>query len=178
METPVIQFYSPREVEANVKVAFPGGLITEWYPKADYEVYQTSDQNGALRRLATNLTGIDTSLRSVTGALEWRDIKLHPNSVAALPAESGPSHYYAARESDASPLSVGAERERFLFYRGVGRFAVPLWARLSVDGKIVVENAVRHRAQRHPVRESRRADRLSERRGDRRHRHARSAVAE
>src|SRR5206468_11869733 len=41
METPVMYFYSPREVEASVKVAFPGGLITESYPQAEYEVYQT-----------------------------------------------------------------------------------------------------------------------------------------
>ena len=87
METPVIYFYSPREVEANVKVAFPKGLITEWYPQAEYEVYQTSDRNGALHRLATNLNGIDTSLRRVTGALEWRHIKVQPNSGAALPVE-------------------------------------------------------------------------------------------
>src|SRR5438445_3696842 len=33
METPVIYFYNPRELDAHVKVAFPRGLITEWYPK-------------------------------------------------------------------------------------------------------------------------------------------------
>src|SRR5206468_6263249 len=37
METPVIYFYSPKEVDAHVKVAFPHGLITEWYPRAEYE---------------------------------------------------------------------------------------------------------------------------------------------
>src|SRR5215831_7973948 len=46
METPVLYFYSPTEVEAHVKVAFPKGLITEWYPRADYEVYQTSRRDG------------------------------------------------------------------------------------------------------------------------------------
>jgi hypothetical protein len=140
METPVLYFYSPREVEASVKVAFPKGVITEWYPQAEYEVYQTSGRNGALRRLAPNLNGIDTSLRSVTGALEWRHIKVQPNTAPVLPLESGPSHYYAARETDAAPLTVGAQREKFLFYRGVGRFPIPLSVRLAADGKIVVEN--------------------------------------
>ena len=51
-----------------------------------------------------------------------------------------PSHYYAARETDAAPLSVGPEREKFLFYRGVGRFPIPLSVRLSPDGTIVVDN--------------------------------------
>jgi hypothetical protein len=40
METPVMYFYSSHELEARVKVAFPHGLITEWYPQAEYEVYQ------------------------------------------------------------------------------------------------------------------------------------------
>ncbi len=33
METPVIYFYSPREVVASVQVRFPYGVITEWYPE-------------------------------------------------------------------------------------------------------------------------------------------------
>src|ERR1700733_13488976 len=36
METPVLYFYSSRELDAHVKVAFPQGLITEWYPQAQY----------------------------------------------------------------------------------------------------------------------------------------------
>src|SRR6266571_7395957 len=40
METPVVYFYSSRELDARVKVAFPQGLITEWYPRAKYEIYQ------------------------------------------------------------------------------------------------------------------------------------------
>src|SRR5256885_10314068 len=67
METPVMYFYSSRELDAHVKVAFAHGLITEWYPQAEYEVYQRSRIDGSMRRLATNLNGIDTSLRSLTG---------------------------------------------------------------------------------------------------------------
>src|SRR5580658_7060942 len=42
METPVLYFYSSRPLEARVKVSFPQGLITEWYPQAEYQVYQQS----------------------------------------------------------------------------------------------------------------------------------------
>src|ERR1700751_3088678 len=35
METPVLYFYSPREVTVSAKVSFSKGLITEWYPHAD-----------------------------------------------------------------------------------------------------------------------------------------------
>jgi hypothetical protein len=127
-------------LDAHVKVAFPHGLITEWYPQAEYEVYQRSRSNGSVRRLAANLNGIDTSLRSLTGGIEWKSIKVQPDVSPELPIESGMSRYYAARATDATPITVGDQHEKFLFYRGVGRFSVPLSVRLTADSKIVVEN--------------------------------------
>ncbi len=100
METPVMYFYSPRELDAHVKVAFPQGLITEWYPQAEYEVFQKGRQDGTMHRLESNLNGLDTSLRSLTGAMEWRNVKVQPGSAPVLPVESDPSRYYAARATD------------------------------------------------------------------------------
>ena len=163
METPVMYFYSPRELDAHVKVAFPQGLITEWYPQADYEVYQKSRLDGSVRRLEANLNGIDTSLRSLTGGIEWKSVKIQPDTTPALPVEGSPSRYYAARGTDAAPLTVGNQHEKFLFYRGVGRFAVPLSARVSGEGKIVVENRGPDTgSRRDPLRESRRPPGLSQ----------------
>src|SRR5688572_20121385 len=34
METPVLYFYAGREMDVDVKVKFPNGAITEWYPRA------------------------------------------------------------------------------------------------------------------------------------------------
>jgi hypothetical protein len=34
METPVLYFYSDNEMDVSVKVDFPKGKITEWYPQA------------------------------------------------------------------------------------------------------------------------------------------------
>ena len=34
METPVLYFYAPRQVNVDVKVGFKQGIITEWYPRA------------------------------------------------------------------------------------------------------------------------------------------------
>ncbi|HXA66356.1 MAG TPA: hypothetical protein VNV82_14450 [Bryobacteraceae bacterium] len=141
METPVMYFYSPRELDAHVKVAFPQGLITEWYPQAEYEVFQKSRQDGSLHRLGSNLNGLDTSLRSLTGAMEWQNVKVQPGSAPVLPVESDSSRYYAARATDSAPIMVGDQHEKFLFYRGVGRFPVPLSARrVSGYGEILVEN--------------------------------------
>ena len=142
LETPVIYFYSASELEARVKVEFPGGVITEWYPRAEYPipVFQRSRIDGSARRLDASLNGMDMSLRNKTGAIEWRNVKIQPYTSLALPVENGPSRYYAARGTDAAPLSVDGQNEKFLFYRGVGRFQVPLSATLSADNKVSTEN--------------------------------------
>jgi len=48
------------------------------------------------------------------------------------------------RETSAAPLAVntgsGTEEEKFLFYRGVSAFHVPITARSAADGKIIVRN--------------------------------------
>jgi hypothetical protein len=140
METPVLYFYSSEELKADVKVSFPRGLITEWYPKADYQVFQKSGVDGAIHRLEANLNGIDTSLKSVTGAIEWSNILVEPNTSPALPTENAPSRYYAARGTDSAPITIGDEHEKFLFYRGVGRFPIPLSAQIVSNGSIAVNN--------------------------------------
>jgi hypothetical protein len=125
METPVLYFYSPKETEVNVAVQFPHGLITEWYPKAN--VTQTSLTARAL---------IDPGKATI----EWNNVKVSPNGTSNFPQESGESHYYAARSTDATPVSVGGQNEKFLFYRGVGSFPVPLSAALSRNGTVAIRN--------------------------------------
>ena len=125
METPVMYFYSSHELDAHVKVEFPQGLITEWYPQADYQIHQHD---------------MHSVVRSLGGTIEWKNVKVQPRATPALPVESAPSRYYAARQTDAAPLAVGDQHEKFLFYRGVGRFPIPLSAWVSGAGTVTVEN--------------------------------------
>jgi hypothetical protein len=60
METPVIYFYAPREMEVSVKVDFPEGKITEWYPRA----------------------------RSVHAGIDWGRVRLMPGVTTNYPVES------------------------------------------------------------------------------------------
>lgn len=113
METPVIYFYAEEPLEVSLAVSFKNGTVTEWYPWA----------------------------RQWTGSrLDWGTFKLMPNEKPSLPREGSPSHYYPAREVDASPVRVCGtaldgkpteEWERFLFYRGVGSFGLPLTVRVQ-----------------------------------------------
>ena len=45
-----------------------------------------------------------------------------PGKDPAYPGTHGPSHYYAARNTDSSPLRIGNEQEKMIFYRGLGEF--------------------------------------------------------
>jgi hypothetical protein len=118
METPVLYFYSPRDVTVNVKVRFRNGAITEWYPHA-----------------RNNLAWAGGAFDST---ISWGDVNVSPGQAEAFPVEPGASHYYKARNTDATPLKAGSQAEKFLFYRGVGQFAPPIAATVQADGKIAV----------------------------------------
>jgi hypothetical protein len=132
METPVLYFYSPRDVTVSAKVSFAKGLITEWYPHADRVQPAGAMTNTSLSRL------------SVNGSIAWNHVAVAPNLTGEFPREAQPNRYYAARETSSSSLSIktstGEQHEKFLFYRGVSASPLPTSAGLTSDGKLVVEN--------------------------------------
>jgi hypothetical protein len=121
METPVLYFYTPTEISVRVHVRFPQGVITEWYPRA-----------------AVPPVAIPLKLENGNGSIDWTDVQVAPGASNDFPREAAASHYYAARDTDAAPVRVGNEIEKFLFYRGVGSFAVPIAARADSDGSVTV----------------------------------------
>jgi hypothetical protein len=127
METPVLYFYSPRETSVNVRVSFPHGLITEYYPT----IAKVGPSNPA---------AAIKDLRSTTGTIEWNNVRVMPGAKESYPLEAGPSHYYAARRTGSDPLQVGNQKEKFLFYRGIASFQPPIAARLNAGGAIEVTN--------------------------------------
>jgi hypothetical protein len=126
METPVLYFYAPRDMTVSVSVRFRQGIVTEWFPRAT--VTPTSVASTIPRSAAFE------------SSITWPDVKVTPGAVPDFLEEERPNHYYAARNTDASPLQSGTEKERFLFYRGIGRFDPPLNAHVDRDGNVVVVN--------------------------------------
>jgi hypothetical protein len=128
METPVIYFYTKKETDVDVSVGFPRGEITEWYPQAS---------------VVNNYAGNNQSSKFFANRINWGTIKLLPNGTPNYPREAADSHYYPARATDAVPVQVcnadqtKIEREKFLFYRGVGDFELPLHVELGA-GKVVL----------------------------------------
>jgi hypothetical protein len=115
METPVLYFYSPQKVRASVHVEFKPGSFTEWYPQARV-------QSGP------------------TGQIDWDAVDILPGAEPQWSTTQGPSRYFAARETDATPIQVGQEQEKLIFYRGIGDFALPLAVRITGGTKLELRN--------------------------------------
>lgn len=132
METPVLYFYSPREISVSVHVSLLKGLITEWYPRASS--VSSVNENKVM-------TLYDSR---VHGGIDWSVVHIQPGAGDDFPTDASQNHYYAARQASSSPLTVdttsGPQRERFLFYRGVSTFSPPLMATVSGDGTVLLEN--------------------------------------
>jgi hypothetical protein len=135
METPVIYLYGPEGSTARVRVTFPKGFITEWYPRAN-RVATFIGSGNPPRGPDVREPGKDEP-----DSIEWPAVKLRRDSDSIdLPLEQPPSHYYAGRRTDSDALLVGNESEKFLFYRGVGRFQPPVAAVAGAGDRIVVRD--------------------------------------
>jgi hypothetical protein len=136
METPVIYFYTDREMRASVRVDFPRGWITEWYPFA---------------------TALPANTYAEGRSIRW-DVRLLAGAAPRFPGDESTNHYYRARETDAVPLQAEVvlpegqsnpslrggtvvQREKFLFYRGVGTFPPPVTVRALGEDRVRVTNA-------------------------------------
>jgi len=132
METPVLYFYDSRQETVSVKVSFAKGLITEWYPHAAHVEPAANIFDGTLLHPHPD------------GSIAWDSVTISPNVTEEFPRENSGNHYYAARMTSSTPLrvqsSAGEQQEKFLFYRGVSTFSVPLSATLIPSGELYVEN--------------------------------------
>ena len=150
METPVTYFYTDRPRTVNVRVDFPKGMLTEYYPPAK-KILPPLDREAAMGK--GELIG--------GSSIDWGTIDLIPvdsivsESIAeplrsqlsqsfadkVLPLGGEMKHYGHARNTDSAlvhvhqdeawknawSLSTATEHfEKFLFYRGVGKFELPV----------------------------------------------------
>lgn len=144
METPVTYFYSDRERQAKVKVGFPQGLLTEFYPPVEqqlpkFNIFGREPMTGA--ELDWGKVWIvpedrfQVAIADAKLAEQVRSRMLH----RLLPNSDNYEHYAFARETDSALVYVEREAtkerplapfgeffEKFLFYRGIGNFELPL----------------------------------------------------
>jgi hypothetical protein len=141
METPVLYFYTNHATTLSVHVSFSQGLITEWYPHAN-RVEPVGLQTQA--RMIAYYNDWNRRQKQPDSSISWDSVTLEPNGSSALPREDSTNHYYAARQTSSTPLRIkaqtGDQTEKFLFYRGVASFSVPMSVKLASDGKILTQN--------------------------------------
>jgi len=129
METPVIYFHSPERRAVHVEVDFPDGLISEWYPRATAALPAPAAAGGLLD--------------PKDGSMSW-DVVLEPG-LGDLPPPWHGYFWLPVREVAATPVmhrDAPAERDRFIFYRGLGRFSPALRVR-AAGGMIDLDNQSR-----------------------------------
>jgi len=136
METPVTYFYTDRERVVDVAVGFPKGLLTEFYPpvRMMFPVFV----KGQNEKLADS-------------SLTWEKVKLIPTGgikgTMLPPPTSGNDHYGFARQTDSAMLQIDDKLinktyyEKFLFYRGVGNFDLPVTLQSTAGGKFTIRSS-------------------------------------
>ena len=141
LETPVIYFHPPagKKYEPfDVAVKFRGGVINEFYPKADagvgLDTARISEKMSA-GVLSRTWTG-EVLNNYVVGSLDWKGVNLHDTVVAPLTTDPV---WLAPREVQAASvfLPEAGEGERYLFYRGVGALPALLQTQLK-SGQVTV----------------------------------------
>jgi hypothetical protein len=132
METPVMYFYSPRDIRVSARVSFSKGVITEWYPHATHVQAGLDPRSRDLGRVKSD------------GAITWKNVVVSPNLAGEFRREEDWNHYYAARETASAALRVkapsGEQQEKFLFYRGVSAAPLPITGTQTANGQLLVTN--------------------------------------
>jgi hypothetical protein len=139
LETPVVYFHRPKDFIApaslDLRVTFKGGWLSQYFPDAVANVEGTKTPEGAPPWYVTRppLSGNSVS------TLEWKNIKL-ASAAGELP-QTTDKVWLAPRAVKADDVTVGNEREKFLFYRGVGNLDSPVKVTSDGDTIRVVANA-------------------------------------
>ena len=158
METPVTYFYTDRPRQAKVRVAFPQGLLTEFYPPVErMEPAFDPGRRTPLGRSALDWGRVwlvpDEGRTSSTAAPRSGAAPSRQDVAGLVPPAGESDHYAFARETDSALVHVqraadrrhplrpqGSFGEKFLFYRGLGNFAQPLRLSATTDGQFELDN--------------------------------------
>lgn len=180
METPITYFYTDEERKIHVDVEFPQGLLTEFYPPVrsqfppfDETIAMSADGEpiGNAKLQWGEITLIPTAkLRPAVSDPHTAKLLGECLATRIYPNADG-NHYDAARHTDSAIVHIrlkpaepqtdtlaswaptGDYFEKFLFYRGVGKFDIPVTVtsddnrtlKVTNHGKEVLRGAIVYR---------------------------------
>jgi hypothetical protein len=135
METPVIYFYSNTAFNADVKVQFTHGLIGQWYPE------DSAGVNASYYNNFGPSLDFGNKQSPVSNFIEWKANILPAGADATKVNKQGETNTWTApRATDANLVQTGGEYEKFLFYRGIGNFDMPVNVSFDNRGNLVIKN--------------------------------------
>lgn len=158
METPVTYFYTDRERDVRVKVGFPKGLLTEFYPP----VAGMKPEFDWKKRAAVANSELDWGQVTLIPASHLRPSvttpglaeRIQDRVAQSLMPSGNQNHYVFARETDSALIHVHGDSdklrpqapvgdffEKFLFYRGIGNFSLPLTITSRGNGEFDLANS-------------------------------------
>ncbi len=125
METPVLYFYSDREISAQIRVDFPGGVFGQYFPAP------TSFSPSV---------GKATGLKNGTMTFDITVLK----TPVPIPFVEVSNIYSPARDVRSNVIrNQRNEAEKFIFYRGLGRFDTVVRV-TSKEQELRIENRGEH----------------------------------
>ncbi len=140
METPVIYFYTSQPFEAHVHVGFNGGSISQWFPARSGG--ETPPPASKITIFGNPGGDIDFAKR-YNGSIEW-NVQVQPpseaDSAAVFKPGATPTWLYPRQTDSALVRTKDGEAEKFLFYRGVGNFSLPVKFTLPDDSTLHIQN--------------------------------------
>jgi hypothetical protein len=134
LETPVIYFYPPAGSSSvppfDVSVSFRGGIVNEFYPRAEASVEVDIDRVNA-KIEAGHIKSWDGSVLNnyVVGGLRWRGLSL--KDAVSIPQTSSHAWLAPRRVRSTAVATPSGEGERYLFYRGVAHLDALVQTELS-----------------------------------------------
>ncbi|MBK8976083.1 MAG: hypothetical protein IPM29_09160 [Planctomycetes bacterium] len=145
METPVVYFHADAPLRVTVDVSFTGGLMTQFYPLPELVSPRLDAIAKLLATRPVDFGGVPQSM------VRWQvDVlpRIPGRRMPAVPDVDRDDAWAEARRVDAAFVrtvpdpAAGrvAETEQFLFYRGLGRFGLPLRAVTGDDGVTELTN--------------------------------------
>ena len=108
METPVVYFYADQPQKVNFDVSFPGGIISQSYPAASYSIPDA-------------IPGVE-----LKNGFAHYEVNILKNSLETPPHVDLTNIYSHARNTKSDLIQIGSEIEKFIFYRGLGKFQTKL----------------------------------------------------
>lgn len=162
METPVTYFYSAEPLKAKVSVAFPMGVLTQWYPAVQsfYPFVVAPNAIAGMTEFKDPALDLDFPFQSqlcsdkhgaiANGLLDWGSVEIlgRGEAVAMPEAPLEKFTWSFARDVDANAIRVSgvpgamaeAQGEKFLFYRGLGNFDLPVRVEALGERDVVATN--------------------------------------